>query len=88
MPNPMPQFGTFALILALCLSAYTFVVGSFAFSVFTTLVMPAMISSFVFAPRLFVPIMTIATFGVIRILEATSTLVGEAGSLFGISISK
>src|ERR1700710_3061739 len=30
MPHPMPQFGTFALILALCLSAYTLLAGSLA----------------------------------------------------------
>ncbi|AFL88404.1 cytochrome c biogenesis factor [Terriglobus roseus DSM 18391] len=30
MPHPMPQFGSFALLLALCLSAYTFLAGAFA----------------------------------------------------------
>ncbi|MEK6397570.1 MAG: heme lyase CcmF/NrfE family subunit [Terriglobus sp.] len=30
MSHPMPTFGTFALLLALCLAAYTFLAGSFA----------------------------------------------------------
>ena len=30
MPHPMPIFGTFALLLALCLSAYTLLAGGFA----------------------------------------------------------